>query len=1004
MKKIHRCFLSLLFLLLATTISAQQQAVRGTVKDANGDPIIGASIIEKGNTGNGTITDLNGAFSLMVPANATLTVSYIGFIPQEVKAVSGSHLSVSLKEDTQLLEEVVIIGYGVQKRKDITGAVSSLSGDQFADIPVSDISKALAGRIPGLDVVSSGMNPGDVGNIQLRGKRSFVASNDPLIILDGMTYNGSLNDINPSDIQSIDVLKDASSTAIYGSKGANGVIIITTKRGQESRPKVTLESSVSVQKAFGSIPRLNSEQWVERYREALRASGTAESEIDNTIRNSIGETEWENYQNGISTNWQDLLLQSGWGQKHQLSLQGGTNKVRYFLAGNIYSQEGMIPTRRFERYSLRPNIDVSLTKNLKIGLSTLLSYTNKSSDIYYSTHVDQDAWADAVSLPPTATPYDKDGNFIFYPSKTAGYYINPLAELENDSYRWENKIYAAYINLYADWQVLPYLNYRLNLNADVRKDSDKSAADSDSNFRRRKTTYASVANNDLNHESIENILTFNKTFNEKHHLTVTAVHSYQQHHKEWSKIEVSDLPYSTSLWHNIGTASSIDSYASDMSEWKLLSFAGRVFYGFDERYLLTLSMRADGASQFAPGHKWGYFPSAAVAWRVSEESFMQGTKDWLSNLKLRLSYGKTGNQGISPYATQGSLSSTTYAFDETPALGMRPGSLGNQELKWETTAVYNIGLDFGFLNDRINGNIELYKSKTTDLLMYQKLPITTGFSEALKNIGSTENKGIEIALYTRNIETKDFQWNTDISFYLNREKIVKLYNGKVDDIGSSWFIGQPIDVWYDYKKIGIWQLGEETEAAKYGAKPGDLKIWDKDGKNGITDADRVILGSRQPDFVANLTNSFRYRDWDLSFDLYTRWGQTNRTKAFGQQSANNKGNMVVDYWTPTNPTNKYPRPNQATVGYTYGSSLNYRDGSFIRLKNLTLGYSLPKVFLKQLYIENARIYFTGQNLWYWSKAEYAKNNLEPEYSIGGDDYDLSFPAARTFTLGINVTF
>jgi TonB-linked SusC/RagA family outer membrane protein len=990
-------------------IQQQRSTISGIVKDQLGEPVIGANITEKGTT-NGVITDIDGRFTLTVNPGSILQVSYIGYASQEITVGTNKILEIILSEDLQALDEVVVIGYGTQRKRDITGSVASVSDQEFADLALSDVSQALAGRIPGLDVVSSGASPGDAGSILLRGKRSFVASNDPLIILDGMTFYGELNDINPYDIKSIDVLKDASSTAIYGSRGANGVIIITTKRGQVSKARITLESQAGIQAAYGKIPLMNSDQWIERYREGLRMSGIVENELDNEIIKAIGDTEWANYKAGVSTDWQDLILQNGWQQKHQLSVQGGTEAVQYNIAFNVFNQEGMIPTRKFDRYTLRPNIDINFSKNFKVGLSTLLSYNKRHSKMYYASTLGAEGyasgWNDAAALPPTATPYDAEGNLLMYPGNTTTFYVNPLLDLKNDSYRWENIRYGAFINLYAEWQILPSLLYRLNLGTDVTTNSNKTSAGSDSNYRRGKASYAYIRNSTSNRYSIENILTYNKLFNDIHQLTLTGIHSYHTSHMEDNDITVNNLPYDPARWYNIGAASTVSGYDSDLDEWKLLSFAGRAFYGLKDKYLLTLSIRADGATQFADNHKWGYFPSAALAWRISEESFMKVTNKWLSNLKLRLSYGVSGNQGISPYQTQGSLSGTTYAFDEGEAYGLRPGDLANKDLKWETTAVYNLGLDFGLLDGRINGNVELYKSRTTDLLMYRNLPITSGFAQVLENVGVTQNKGVEVGLHTLNIKKKYFSWNRDLSFYLNREKIVELYNGKIDDVGSGWFIGRPIEVFYDYKKIGIWQLGEEEEAAKYNRVPGQIKIQDTNEDGSITDADRVILGSRQPDFVLSLLNTFRYRDWDLSFSFNTRWGQTNHTRSFGIDAFTNTNKPLFNYWTPTNPTNEYPRPDQSRSSYLEGSSLQYRDGSFIRLRTLSLGYTLPKDFVNSLYIQNVRVYFTGDNLWYWTKAEYRDMNLEPEWA--GDNSssytDLYFPASRTFIIGLNITF
>ena len=973
-----------------------KQKVTGTVKDANGEPVIGATVSEQG-TSNGTVTDIDGNFMLDISADASLDISYIGYKGQTIKVDSSKPVAIVLKEDTEMLDEVVVIGYGTQKKKDLTGSVASISSEEIADRPISDLSAAFAGRIPGLDVVSTGINPGDNGSILLRGNRSFVASNDPLIILDGTTFYGSLNDINPYDIQSIDVLKDASSTAIYGSRGANGVIIITTKRGTVGTPKFTLESYVGLQTVYGDIPMMDGNQFVAWQREAARAAGQSgtDDEIDRMYLDAV---EYENYKAGNSVNWQDMLYQTGIQQKHQLSVSGGSERVQYSIAANVFTQEGVLPSRKFERYTIRPNIDIELTRNLKIGLSTLLSYNKKHSDMEVSM-----ALEDALRNSPLGSPTNEDGSPRFDPAND-GYRRHPLSDLLWDSYRWEDRRYAAYVNLYAEWNILPQLKYRVNFSADANINTVKESTGENSikGYRSGRTTAAYLTDKEQSLLSIENVLTYDQTFKNIHHITLTAIHSYQTSHAEQNYTGVHDIPYLPSRWYNIGTAATVNGYSSNLTEWKLLSFAGRAFYGLKDRYLFTVSMRADGASQFSPNHKWGYFPSAAFAWRLSEEPFMANSKNWLSNLKLRFSYGVAGNQAIEPYQTQGNLSSTSYGFDEVSGLGMRPGELANQDLKWETTSVYNLGLDFGFLDGRINGNVELYMSKTTDLLMYRQLPITTGFKQTLANVGSTKNKGIEIGLHTLNIQNRNFYWNTDFSFYLNREEIVELYNGKVDDIGNKWFIGYPISVYYGYQKIGIWQLGEEEEAARYGCEPGQIKLLDRNKDGSYTDDDRIIIGSREPKFVLNMVNSFKWRNWDLAFELYTRWGQETSCGFLNQPTSGRLNKLAtLDYWTPENPTNAYPRPNEQWESYpSYGSSLTYRDGSFIRLKTLTLGYTFPKSLVERLHINNARIYLTGQNLWYWTKSEIDELNIEPEWS--GDT--STYPATRTFILGLNVTF
>lgn len=970
---------------------ARRVTVTGTVIDESGAPVVGAGILVKDDVHTGTVTDERGRFSISVPQGTVLVVSSLGYKDTEIVA-GQSPARIVLSEDMNVLDELVVIGYGVQKRSDLTGAVSSVGNEEFKDLAVNDISQALAGRIAGLDITSStnSRDPGSAGSILLRGHRSFKASNDPLIILDGMTFYGGINDINPNDIESIDVLKDASSTAIYGSRGANGVIVITSMAGKTGAPTLTYNGQVTLTTPHRQ-PWSNASQWIDRTMESLRAGGIAEADIEKATISKIGQQEWDYYKSGGDTDWQSLFFQNGFAHRHQVNVSGGTDRVTYNVSANLLNDEGIIPSRQFDRYTLRPTLDIKVTRNFKVGVSTMLSYGNRHS------HVSSNAFRDARMAPPTAVPYDEAGNIKGIISNTSTWYKNPLLEIETDAYKSENRTLSAYTNLYADWNILPSLNYRFTYGLQLSSTAGREAAKSMSNALHGDSgdmTSLSDSNNRLN--SFENVLTFNKKFADKHTLTLTGIHSYQYSYWDTNYNRVEGMPYFPALWNNIGTATKVSSYSSNMNEWKLLSFAGRLFYNYDDRYILTASTRVDGASQFADGHKWGVFPSAALAWRISNESFMKNI-DWISNLKLRLSYGVSGNQGISPYQTQGSLSSTKYSFDGADGLGMRPGELANANLSWEKTTVYNIGLDFGFLKDRISGSVELYRSETNALLMDRQLPITTGFSQVLANVGSTQNSGIELTLQTHNVETKDFSWRTNLSFYLNREKITELYNGKNDDVGSNWFIGYPIQVYYDFEKIGIWQSDEAAEAAKFSRNVGDIKVADNNHNGIVDDGDRKIIGSKQPLFVANLVNNLRYRNWNLSFELYSRWGHMINADALWFDSHNNTNLFLVDYWTPNNPTNAFPRPNDKMVSIFQSSTMQRLLGSFIRLKNVSLGYTFKCDWMDKVGLGSLRFYLTGENLCEWSPIGLHKYQFDLE---SGTDY----PWVSAFTFGVDVKF
>lgn len=997
------------FLLLLAQIfwtfsgEAQQNGnVKGTVRAENNQPLPDVSVVVRNNQTKfttGTKTDALGVFKISIPTGEgyDFTFTSVGFEPHTLTGYSVKSgetiLEIGMKSSAGSMDQVVVVGYGTQKRKDLTGAISSISESQIAEVPMSNIGTALKGRIPGLDIVSTGGDPGSGNSILLRGHRSFNASNAPLIILDGMAYYGSINDINPYDVKSVDVLKDASTTAIYGSQGANGVIIITTKRGRIGAPQFSFDTYVGVKSNYGKIPVLNSEEYVERGREAGRAAGTyPQAPTDSADKAMLGALQYANYKAGINTDWQKLLFQNAIQQNQQINLSGGAEAVQYSISANHFSETGTIPRQKFERYSLKTNLDVKFSSKFKAGTSVLLSYNIQQ------LNVEDVSLDEALTYVPLGKPYDDNGNPIYDPVND-GYRINPLSDIVFDSYRQGYKRWAPYINLYGEYKILPSLTYRINLDADANLSASKISAASNSIGRRGAVNLASIDDGQSNRYQYESILTYDKTFAQKHRLTFTGVNSLQKSHAEQEYIAVKNLPYVPSRYYNIGSAANIDSYSSNLTEWTLLSFAGRLFYGYKDKYLFTGTIRADGASQFAPNHKWGYFPSAAVSWRMTQEEFMKSVS-WLSNLKLRLSYGISGNQGIDPYQTEGNLTKTTYAFDEAAAYGLRPGVLANSDLKWESTAVLNFGLDFGFFNERINGSLNLYKSKTTDLLMSRYLPITTGFQTVLENVGSTQNKGIDLSLNTENIRNAEFQWQSGLVFYLNREEIMSLYNGKIDDIGNKWFIGKPISVFYDYEKTGIWQTDKVNEAAKYGYKPGQIQLLDVNGDSAYTDKDRVILGSRQPKFVLNLSNSFGYRNWDLSFDFYTRWGSLNYVPILAPESFNRLNKIKVDYWTPQNPTNAYPQPNGKFQGYTYGGTLAYRDGSFIKLKQISLGYALPHSFGNNAHIKSAKVYITGTNLWTWTKSDLSDYYLDPE--AAGNV--LTLPAQRTVIVGLNITF
>jgi TonB-linked SusC/RagA family outer membrane protein len=993
----------------STGIADQQRKITGKVTDKAGQPLIGVGVIVKGTT-VGALTDIDGNYTLTLPEGATaLTFSFIGMTPQEIAIGPQTSINVVLQEDAIGLEEVVVIGYGSVKRKDLTGSVSSVSEEKITDRPVSRLDQALIGAIPGLDIITSGGTPGASTSILLRGKRSFSASNAPLIIVDGMTFYGDINDLNPADVKSIDVLKDASSTSIYGSRGANGVIMITTKTGQVSKPKFSFDSYAGPEIRYGYMPVANGPQYAEWTREAYRATGgynstTTDPALDALIFDVIELPTVTS--GGQGQRYQDDLFRNGFQERHQLGVNGGTEAVRYSLTAGYLHQEGIMPDDMFNRISMNTKIDVTISPKVTAGTSIQLSYNANSQKS------NRAALSYAFNGDPLGQLILPDGSINFQLT-TDSYEINPMVDYWYDSYRAQGKNYSAFINAYADYKITPHLTYRVSVGTNARLGTSGDFTGYYSISTNKGLPKANVSERLTGTNSYESTLTYNKTFNENHNLTVTAVQGIQTQKQESQAASVQDLPYETSRFYNIGTANTVNAVSSGLQEWALLSYVGRINYGYKSKYLATVSMRVDGASQLAEGHKWGYFPAVSLAYRISQEKFMEGTKNWLQDLKIRLSYGVTGNQAISPYQTQGSLTRTTYAWNEANGFGYRPLTFANKNLKWESTGVYNFGLDFALIKGRISGSIDLYNTHTYDLLMYRKLPVTTGFDQVLENVGSTSNKGLEMSIHSTNISKNGFDWKTDLSFSANRTKIDELYSGKVDDIGNRWFIGQPINVFYDYEKIGIWQLDEAAEAAKYGETVGQIKVKDQQPDNKHNSDDMVILGNPDPKWIANISNQFKYKNFDLGFTVYVRWGGMTSVGNFAPYSKKRYNKFIFDYWTPTNPTNAYPRPNQLydNAGGLWGTTLTYRDASYIRVSTASFGYSLPKSILTKIKISSARVYFTTENPFYWTASELRKFNMKPDFAPTRGTTDITdtystgtYPATRTFVLGVNLVF
>lgn len=977
--------------------------VSGKVTDENGEPLPGASVTVAGTT-SGTVTDLDGNYTLTVPDGSTLIFSYIGFESVQVSVENRSLINIALNVDAKSLDEVLVVGYGTMRKQDITGAVSSVEGEALTSTPVLGFADALKGRVSGLDISSASGSPGSPQQIRIRGNRSITATNDPLIVLDGIPFPGDINDINSSDVKSIEVLKDASATAIYGSRGANGVILVTTKRGLSGRTNVTLDSYYGPTSIYGEIDNRNAEQYVQQRIDVAKFYNRY-----TTDQAVFTDTEWEAYQNGVDTNWLDYAFKPGNRQNHQISFSGGSEKSQFLISGGFFNEEGVVPRADFNRFTFRFNLDHKVNDILKIGTSTNFTYSKRNNGIY-----DPSARFTSIRLSPLAQPYDENGDIIvFGPQDTAPLSLNPVATFVGAS-KDEDEWIQVNPNFYAELSFSDAFKYRLNLATGFRYNRNgrfTSTLAGNGNA----PTASQVANNNKDF-LVENIMTYNKDFG-KHNLQATGLYSMQLNYTETLSAGVMDLPYESQEFYNLGSAETITNIGSNLNEWGLLSAMGRFHYGYDNKFLITASMRADGSSRLSAGNKWGFFPSAAIGWSISEEAFMQD-QNTFDILKLRASFGRVGNTGISPYQTQGGLSRASYNFGSSNVFGWQPNIIANPDLSWEMTNTINFGLDFSLKNGRISGSAEYYKQYTSDLILNRQLPTTSGFNNILQNVGKTQNEGFELTLNATPFTSENgFSWNSNLTASYNREKIVELYDGTQDDIGNSWFIGQPINSWFFYESDGIWQLNEADEAAGYNQRPGSVKIKDQDN-NGIINADdRVVLGSPSPNYVIGWNNTFNYKNFDFTVFATSRLGQVIKngywdmlsTVRYSQDVMNG---LNVNYWRPDNPGATYPAASRYDLN-DFPGSLSYVNGNFVQIRDLTLGYTLFKEKIPALPVNSLRLYMTANNaIMINRKIEGVNINIE------SDNGDLAFdsrgagppngmravPPVKAFILGLSVKF
>ena len=963
---------------------AQQRTITGSVSDAStGEPLPGVNIVIEG-THQGTVTDLDGEYSIDIEgADATLIYSYIGYLTQRIDAGESTQVNVVLKPEMKSLSEVVVIGYGTQERKDLTGAIATVSANEIKKTTVIDLGKALQGRVPGLVVSQDGWGPGAGTTMRIRGERSFEASNSPLFVVDGIPMDG-ISDVNINNVESISVLKDASATAIYGSRGANGVIIVDTKKGHKDRSAVTYEATFGYEQISQQADLMNSEQFAEMVRESYRATG-----VDPSDELIFDPLLLDGMRNNVDTDWMGLISRNGMQHNHQLSIVGGEENTRFMIAPGYSHQEGVSIDQMLERFSLRVNLEHDVSDRLQVGANSFMTRNQ------YNPGTER-AWFLAMRMPPLARPYDDEGFVIFDPANDA-IVTSPISQIQNTFYERKNLRMVGI--LYANLKLFPSLSYRVSFAPDFRNEQSGDYIGPETSERFGGPSVARAGHKERYRYTFDNILQFEKSLGDVHAIDATLLYSMENAVLQGVSAGVQGLPYEHQLFRNLGSGIEVTGVGSEYTQSSLQSFMGRAQYSLFNRYRFTVTGRMDGSSRLSAGNKWAFFPSAAMAWTISDESFMQGLDPVVSYFNLRLSYGSTGNQSISPYQTLGGLNNKVYNFGDLGVVGYFPNKIPNPDLRWERTTSLNLGFDLGFFQDHITANVELYRAMTKDLILERQLPNSTGFSSFLTNIGETRNTGVEVMLSTINVHAGDFHWSSDITFALNRNEIVDLYGTGEDEPGSKWFIGHPIKVFYTLDWSGIWQLGEEDEAAVYGKKPGDIHFIDQDNNGEINADDRVIRGSGYPDWTGGISNNFSYKNFDFSFFVTAEQGGLINNDYMQRVMENLIGRFnipVVDYWTPQNPSNTIPRP--SIEQRAHKDVLAIQDGSYVRIHNVTLGYRLPSSLVQRIRSQRARIFLTVQNPYVFTSKDFIGHDPDGAY----EEYDS--PAYRTILGGINISF
>jgi TonB-linked SusC/RagA family outer membrane protein len=1005
-------FLMLPLILFSLWSSGQASLIRGTVTDENGAPMPGVNVVISGTT-TGTITDVNGKFQIQADAKSVLTFSFIGYNAQNMLVGNQKEINVKMLSSELQLGDVVVVGYGTQRKEAVTGSVASIGGDDIREIASSNFTNSIQGRLPGVELSQNSTRPDATMQIRIRGTRSLTASNDPLVVLDGIPFVGSINEINTNDIKSMDILKDASATAVYGSRGANGVILITTNRGQKGqKARITYNGNYSVNKIFAKYPMMEGPEFV-----ALRkASG----------RYSNGPDEADD----VNTDWQDLFFRDGFQTSHDVGLSGGTANGSYSFGIGNYQNQGVIPTNKFDRFSLRASIDQ------EVGRHFLFGFTSNSN--YNTTNGNQVGLYGVLSMSPISNPYNEDGTLkrtIKMPLDDQYTWTRNVVEDLADQYLSLNRGYATYNSIYGEVKIpwIEGLKFRTTLGLDFMQDNNGSytAEGIGSNNPTTEST-ASISNYHTFHWNVDNLLTFDRVFGGKHRVNAVALYSAEQITSFNSGTSAKSIPSPQFQFYSLGQSlGEIVTGNGGYSQTGLISYMGRVMYEFNGKYMLTATVRSDGSSRLAEGHNWHTYPAVSAGWNIGEESFMENITV-LDRLKIRAGYGQTSNQAVGAYSTLGRLSSRNYNFGNTTyATGYYVTQLPNANLGWEYSETWNYGLDFALFKNRLSGTLEYYTTNTKDILLSLGLPRTSGVSSYTANIGETQNKGFEFSLNGTILDdVNGWTWEAGFNVYTNKNKLVALASGQTRDEGNGWFVGYNINAIYDYEYVGLWQEADPYRTIlEPGGNVGMIKVkyageFNEDGtpKRQIGPDDRQILNV-EPDFVGGFNTRVSYKGFDLSLIGSFQYGgilvsTLNGPSSYLNLMTGRRGQIKVDYYTPENTGAKYPAPSGVLSADNpkYLSTLAYFDGTYLKIRNISLGYNFSQFLLKDSDIK-LRMHFTVQNPFVMFSEFNKEMGMDPETNSPGNQnvatggynsriltVGFNSPSTRNYVIGLNLTF